>query len=561
MGPSDTIADLPMPTVAPHSPAHRILGEVFGYSSFRPGQEEVIAHILDGTSVLAVMPTGSGKSLCYQIPALIQAGLSVVVSPLVALMEDQVAALKLDGVAAETINSSHQRHTNVATWRRVAAGAVRLLYISPERLMTERMVTALQRLGLVYTWCTISIVDRDADRLRMYGTSGLPDGSAYIADRLGKTDLSFGPDTIERLESEEGPFFITGIPGSGVHAASYLSTSLDSYYGRQQSIDRTTSVSRTDEEMVRVIAEYKRYWKLEEWPKELWLRSVLRTPFSGGTIALSDTHPDHFGEREAHILERFADAISLGYARYLDFRQLEEQNKALTAASRVKSEFLANMSHELRTPMNAIINFSSMVLDGVCGEISDELRDVIGEIDQNGEHLLSLINDVLDLSKIEAGAMELQRAPCDPADCVETVVAALEHTARKKGLELKAVAPDDLPPVLADERRLTQQILLNLVKNAIKFTHAGQVECGARPDNGDVLFWVADTGIGIAPSELERIFETFHQVDTSITRQAEGTGLGLAIAMKFVELHRGRIWVESEEGKGSTFFVTIPAAT
>ena len=138
-----------MPALPANSPAHRILNDVFGYSSFRTGQEEVINNILDGISVLTVMPTGSGKSLCFQIPALVRVGLTVVVSPLVALMEDQVAALKLDGVAAETINSSRERETNVDTWRRVAAGAVRLLYISPERLMTDRMLAALQRLQVV----------------------------------------------------------------------------------------------------------------------------------------------------------------------------------------------------------------------------------------------------------------------------------------------------------------------------------------------------------------------------------------------------------------------------
>ena len=153
--------------------------------------------------------------------------------------------------------------------------------------------------------------------------------------------------------------------------------------------------------------------------------------------------------------------------------------------------------------------------------------------------------------------MQLKRATCDPVECVENAVAALEHSASEKELEL-SVQVEDLPPILADERRLTQHVLLNLIKNAIKFTPAGKISVGVRRENGDVLFWVKDTGIGIPASEQERIFETFHQVDGSITRQAEGTGLGLAIAHKFVELHRGRIWVESEEGKGSTFYVTVP---
>jgi signal transduction histidine kinase len=210
--------------------------------------------------------------------------------------------------------------------------------------------------------------------------------------------------------------------------------------------------------------------------------------------------------------------------------------------------------------MNAITNFASMVLDGVCGDISDDVRDVVGEIDDNGERLLELINDVLDLSKIEAGAMQLERAPCDPAACVENAAGAMEHGAREKGLQLRTQI-EEMPSLLADERRLTQHVLINLAKNAIKFTEAGSVEIGVRRDEGDVLFWVRDTGIGIAEADQERIFETFHQVDTSMTRQTEGTGLGLAIARKFVELHRGRIWVDSEEGVGSTFSFAIPAST
>ena len=224
MGPSDTIADLPMPTVAPHSPAHRILGEVFGSSSFRPGQEEVIAHILDGTSVLAVMPTGSGKSLCYQIPALIRAGLSVVVSPLVALMEDQVAALKLDGVAAETINSSRDRETNVATWRRVQSGAVRLLYISPERLMTERMLAALKRLPVA------QIAIDEAHCISRWGPSFRPDYEALsgLAELFPGVPLSAFTATADeatrldisaKLFDGRGRIFVTGFDRPNIRLA------------------------------------------------------------------------------------------------------------------------------------------------------------------------------------------------------------------------------------------------------------------------------------------------------------------------------------------------------
>ena len=421
----------------------------------------------------------------------------------------------------------------------------------------------MQRLGMDYSYFSVSIVDQAAEKVRVYVTSSGPHMRVLFPPKKYHLELeTLGPQIIERLESEEGPLFITGLAAGQedlqVHC---MSGPLDSYHGRLQQIGKATIVSRSDEEMRQIVADIQKFWKVEDWPEEASPRSVLRVPFTGGTIALSDSRPDFFSEREARILERFAEAFSLGYVRYLDIRQLEEQNRALAAASRVKSEFLANMSHELRTPMNAIINFSSMVLDGVCGEISDDVRDVVGEIDQNGGRLLELINDVLDLSKIEAGAMQLQRAPCDPGACVENVVAALEHLATKKGLEISSQVKEDLPVIVVDEPRLTRHVLVNLVNNAIKFTRAGEIEVGVKRDNGQVLFWVRDTGIGIPAAEQERIFETFHQVDGSITRQAEGTGLGLTIAHKFVELHRGKIWVESEEDQGSTFYFTVPAET
>jgi ATP-dependent DNA helicase RecQ len=213
-----------MPTLPTNSQARRILGEVFGYSSFRPGQEEVIANIIEGTSVLTVMPTGSGKSLCYQIPALVRVGLTLVVSPLVALMEDQVAALKLDGVAAETINSSRDRETNVATWRRVAAGAVRLLYISPERLMTERMLAALQRLPVV------QIAIDEAHCISRWGPSFRPDYEALtrLTELLPGVPLSAFTATADeatrrdisaKLFHGQGRTFVTGFDRPNIHLA------------------------------------------------------------------------------------------------------------------------------------------------------------------------------------------------------------------------------------------------------------------------------------------------------------------------------------------------------
>ena len=213
-----------MPTLPADSQARRILGEVFGYSSFRVGQEEVIGCILDGNSVLAVMPTGSGKSLCFQIPALIGDGLTLVVSPLVALMEDQVAALKLDGVAAETINSSRERGTNVATWRRVAEGAVRLLYISPERLMTERMVAALQRLGLM------QIAIDEAHCISRWGPSFRPDYEALgrLAELFPGVPLSAFTATADEATRQDisaklfrgrGSTFVTGFDRPNIRLA------------------------------------------------------------------------------------------------------------------------------------------------------------------------------------------------------------------------------------------------------------------------------------------------------------------------------------------------------
>jgi signal transduction histidine kinase len=238
-------------------------------------------------------------------------------------------------------------------------------------------------------------------------------------------------------------------------------------------------------------------------------------------------------------------------------RELQSLNERLQQASKAKSDFLANMSHELRTPMNAILGFVEMVLDGIYGEVPPDLKEPLTDIQTNGKHLLHLINDVLDLSKIEAGRMELALAEYSVQDVVDTVRASLQSLALEKGLGFTAAAQDDIPVAFGDGKRITQ-CLVNLVGNALKFSKRGNVVVWVEQQGDNLLYRVSDTGIGIPENELENIFGEFQQVDTAITREFSGTGLGLNITKKFVEMHGGRIWVESELGKGSTFFFLIP---
>jgi signal transduction histidine kinase len=238
-------------------------------------------------------------------------------------------------------------------------------------------------------------------------------------------------------------------------------------------------------------------------------------------------------------------------------QELQRLNDQLQQASKAKSDFLANMSHELRTPMNAILGFVEMLLDEIYGEVPPDLREPLTDIQTNGKHLLRLINDVLDLSKIEAGRMELVLAEYSVQDVVETVRSSLQSLALEKGLGFVAAAQDDIPLGYGDGRRITQ-CLMNLVGNALKFSKRGRVSLWVEQQGDNLVYRVSDTGIGIPKDQVENIFTEFQQVDTAITREFAGTGLGLNITKKFVEMHGGRIWVESELGKGSTFFFSIP---
>jgi signal transduction histidine kinase len=294
----------------------------------------------------------------------------------------------------------------------------------------------------------------------------------------------------------------------------------------------------------------------------LGYRSVLSVPLLReeriiGGLAVWRRKAGNFPPQVVNLLQAFATQSTLAIEHARLFRELEAKSRELELASRHKSEFLANMSHELRTPLNAVLGYTELISDNIYGEVPAKIREVIGRIDQSGRHLLGLINDVLDLSKIEAGQLTLSLADYSMKELVHTVLVAMESLAAERRLALKVDVGADLPRGRGDERRLSQ-VLLNLVGNALKFTEAGEVRVAAGLDDGRFLVSVTDTGPGIAPADQERIFETFQQVDSSLTRKKGGTGLGLSIAKRIVELHGGRLWVESAPGKGATFSFTVP---
>jgi signal transduction histidine kinase len=266
---------------------------------------------------------------------------------------------------------------------------------------------------------------------------------------------------------------------------------------------------------------------------------------------------DEFGALARRMNEMSRELHQLYDDQRRAAHQLRLLNAELEQASRAKSNFLASMSHELRTPMNAILGFTEMIRDGLYGDVPPEIEEPVSDIHTCGKQLLGLINNVLDLSKIEAGHMELALGEYVVEDVVNTVKLSLRALAATKGLDLVTTVPPDLPLCLGDGKRITQ-CLMNLAGNALKFTREGRVEIRVEARGDALVFAVTDTGIGIPPEQLGTIFEEFRQADATVSRDFGGTGLGLSITKKLVELHGGRIWVESEPGKGSTFSFSIP---
>jgi len=285
---------------------------------------------------------------------------------------------------------------------------------------------------------------------------------------------------------------------------------------------------------------------------------LLREDKAIGAITVTRASPGAFSAKEMALLQTFADQAVIAIENVRLFNEIEEKSRQLEIANKHKSEFLANMSHELRTPLNAIIGFSEALEERYFGELNPKQAEYVKDINTSGKHLLALINDILDLAKVEAGRMELEISEFNLPAALQNALTLVRERAMTHGISLTLAADPTLGPVHGDERKF-KQIMLNLLSNAVKFTpDGGRVEVRSRIDGETIAISVSDTGIGIPPQDHEAVFQEFRQVGSDYTTKQEGTGLGLALARRFVELHGGRILLESELGKGSTFTFTLP---
>jgi signal transduction histidine kinase len=296
---------------------------------------------------------------------------------------------------------------------------------------------------------------------------------------------------------------------------------------------------------------------------ESGIRAILAVPMVResrliGCLGVTRNHPGTFPPETIDLLRTFATQSALAIQNARLYREVEQKSRELEAASRHKSEFLANMSHELRTPLNAILGFSEVLAERMFGDVNEKQAEYLQDILSSGRHLLSLINDILDLAKVEAGRLELELGRFHLPTALDNALTLVRERATRHGITLTQHVDPGIGDIIADERKV-KQILLNLLSNAVKFTsEGGRVTLTTAAADGAITIAVSDTGVGIAPEDQAAIFEEFRQVGRDDTRKQEGTGLGLTLAKKFVELHGGRIWVQSQIGQGSTFTFTLP---
>jgi len=277
-----------------------------------------------------------------------------------------------------------------------------------------------------------------------------------------------------------------------------------------------------------------------------------------GVLDVQSKYINRFNEHDVHVKTMLAAQIAVAVQNANLYQSQVEAVMQLREVDRLKSEFLASMSHELRTPLNSIIGYSQLMMDGVDGEMGDEAVEDLEAIHSSGHHLLSIINDILDLAKIEAGRMEMDLQQVEFLPVADEVYRMTSILLKDKPVKMVLDVPSDLPKIWGDPLRI-RQVLYNLVSNAIKFTENGEVRIRARlgDDRAMIQISISDTGTGIPADHLEQVFSKFHQVDNTATRKVGGTGLGLTITRYLVDMHGGKIWVDSEVNKGSTFQFTL----
>jgi signal transduction histidine kinase len=315
---------------------------------------------------------------------------------------------------------------------------------------------------------------------------------------------------------------------------------------------------------LRESAEYRNRRPMHvQMVEQIGVRSYLDVPMLKdgrvvGNIEIFRSEVRPFTQSEIDLVSTFANQAVIAIENVRLFNEIQDKSRQLEIANQHKSEFLANMSHELRTPLNAVIGFSEVLQQGMVGELNDTQGEYVDYIHTSGGHLLSLINDILDLSKVEAGRVELELASFNVPLAIDNALTLIKERASNHGVTLECAIDAAVADIHADERKF-KQVMLNLLSNAVKFTpDGGKITVAARPVNDTVEVSVTDTGIGIAPEDCEAVFEEFRQVGSNADAKAQGTGLGLALTKKFIELHGGRIWLTSALGQGSTFSFTLP---
>jgi signal transduction histidine kinase len=372
------------------------------------------------------------------------------------------------------------------------------------------------------------------------------------AARLCEADMA-------SMHRQEGANYRVIATYGGPPAHREASMSIPFEAGRGSVIGRTV-LERKPIQVADVLTDPE--YAYREVQQKVGFRTVLGVPLLRedhpiGAVVLMRNAVRPFTEKQIELATTFADQAGIAIENVRLFDEIQDKSRQLEEASQHKSQFLANMSHELRTPLNAILGYTELMADGAYGEPSEKMLGILKRLEANGRHLLGLINDVLDLSKIEAGQLVLELSDYCVQDIAQTVRSTLEPLAADKKLAFKVEMAPELPPGHGDGRRLTQ-VLINLVGNAIKFTDTGEVAIKAEANNGAFHVSVRDTGPGISSADQARLFQEFQQADNAITRKKGGTGLGLAISKRIIEMHGGRIWVESQPGQGSTFTFTLP---